>query len=159
MLAVTDQPNIRICVCKIKHSLTSYVDLSFLVPEGWMAGDPALPKFLVFFDDIQDAIATTKTLQKHLPHEVHHKIKWFNMDMTTTYKEAEVTHLHAGDTWGLCTTESFGMGMDVPDITIVVQWRATCGLSTLWQHWGCAGRAHSESSTAILFTEKDLFEM
>ncbi|KAI5996089.1 hypothetical protein EDC04DRAFT_2585501 [Pisolithus marmoratus] len=123
-----------------------------------MAGDPALPKFLVFFDDIQDAIATTKTLQKHLPHEVHHKIKWFNMDMTTTYKEAEVAHLHAGDTWGLCTTESFSMGMDVPDITIVVQWRVTCGLSTLWQCWGCAGRAHSESSTAILFAEKDLFD-
>ncbi|KAI6163847.1 hypothetical protein EDD17DRAFT_1438004, partial [Pisolithus thermaeus] len=107
---------------KIKHPLTSYTDLFFLVPKGWMTGDLAPPKFLVFFDDIQDAIAATKILQKCLPSEVHHRIKWFNSDMTTTYKEAEVTHLCTGDTWGLCTTELFGMGMDVPDIAIVVQW-------------------------------------
>ncbi|KAI6144555.1 hypothetical protein BKA82DRAFT_3948825, partial [Pisolithus tinctorius] len=107
---------------KIKYLLTSYADLMFLVPRSWIVGDldPASPKFLVFFDDIQDTIAATKTLQKCLPPEVHHKIKWFNSDMTTTYKEMEVTHLCTGETWGLCTTESFGMGMDVPDI--VVQW-------------------------------------
>ncbi|KAI6013022.1 hypothetical protein EDC04DRAFT_2579634, partial [Pisolithus marmoratus] len=111
-----------------------------------------------FFDDIQDAIATTKTLQKHLPHKVCHRIKWFNSDMIATYKEAEVTHLCAGDSWGLCTMELFGMGTDVPDIAIIVQWRATYGLSTLWQHWGHAGRALGESGTAILFAEKDLFD-
>ncbi|KAI6113968.1 hypothetical protein EV401DRAFT_1866436, partial [Pisolithus croceorrhizus] len=110
-----------------------------------------------FFDGIQDAIATTKILQKCLPHEVHHRIKWFNSDMTTMYKEVEVTHLHAGDTWGLCMTKLFGMGMDIPDIAIVVQWRATCGLSALWQCWGHAARAHGESGMAILFAEKDLF--
>ncbi|KAI6096607.1 hypothetical protein EV401DRAFT_1880128, partial [Pisolithus croceorrhizus] len=49
-------------------------------------------------------------------------------------------------------------GMDVPDIAIVVQWRATCGLSTLWQCWGHTARAHGESGTAILFAEKDLFD-
>ncbi|KAI6147766.1 hypothetical protein BKA82DRAFT_3978962, partial [Pisolithus tinctorius] len=92
---------------KIKYLLTSYVDLMFFVPESWIVGDPALPQFLVFFDNIQDAIAATTTLQKCLPPEVHHKIKWFNLDMTTTYKETEVTHLCTGETWGLCTTESF----------------------------------------------------
>ncbi|KAI5996709.1 hypothetical protein EDD15DRAFT_2163329, partial [Pisolithus albus] len=103
----TDRPNIRICVHKIKHPLTSYADLFFLVPEGWVTGDPAPPKFLVFFDDIQDAIAATKTLQKRLPHEVRHRIKWFNSDMTTTYKEAEVTHLRTGlETPGVCVQPS-----------------------------------------------------
>ncbi|KAI6153110.1 hypothetical protein BKA82DRAFT_3969938, partial [Pisolithus tinctorius] len=78
---------------KIKYLLTSYANLMFLVPKSWIISDPALPKFLVFFDDIQDTIAATKTLQKCLPPEVCHKIKWFNSDMTTTYKEMEVTHL------------------------------------------------------------------
>ncbi|KAG2035621.1 hypothetical protein BDR03DRAFT_867739 [Suillus americanus] len=31
-------------------------------------------------------------------------------------------------------------GMDIPDITLVIQWRATCKLSTLWQIWGRATR-------------------
>jgi hypothetical protein len=29
--------------------------------------------------------------------------------MTLKFKEAEVNNLITGDTWGLCTTESFGM--------------------------------------------------
>ncbi|KAF8233809.1 hypothetical protein L208DRAFT_1265108, partial [Tricholoma matsutake] len=45
-----------------------------------------------------------------------------------------------GNTWGLFTTDSFGMGMDIPDVELVVQWKATCTLSTLWQRFGCAGR-------------------
>ena len=48
--------------------------------------------------------------------------------------------------------------MDVPDIAIVVQWRATCKLVQLWQRWGRAARAREQTGTAILFAEKDLFD-
>lgn len=37
------------------------------------------------------------------------KIKWFNSDMTDTYKETELASFIAGETWGYATTESFGM--------------------------------------------------
>lgn len=81
----------------------------FLVPKGWKPGDPTLPKFLVFFDDIQDSIVAAKALQMHLPHVHQAKIAWFNSDMTTDYKETRVTHLCTGKIWGLYTMESFGM--------------------------------------------------
>ncbi|KAF8450851.1 P-loop containing nucleoside triphosphate hydrolase protein [Boletus edulis BED1] len=154
----TDRPNIKICVRKIKYPLTSYTDLMFLVPEDWKPGDPAPPKFLIFFDDIQDSIGAAKAIQRRLPHEYRERIAWFNSDMTTEYKESQITRLHAGEIWGLCTTESFGMGMDVPDIAIVIQWKATCRLTELWQRWGRAARAREETGTAILFAEKDLFD-
>lgn len=48
--------------------------------------------------------------------------------------------------------------MDIPDIAIVVQWKATCKLTELWQRWGRAARAPGESGVAILFAEKDLFD-
>ncbi|KAG1762510.1 P-loop containing nucleoside triphosphate hydrolase protein [Suillus placidus] len=153
-----DRANIKLCVRKIMYSLTSYQDLSFLIPDGWKDGDPAPPKFLVFFDDIQDSIAAAKSIQKRLPSALRHKIKWFNSDMTTQFKEDEVNHLISGETWGLCTTESFGMGMDVPDISIVVQWKATCKLATLWQRWGRAVRDRGLQGTAVLFAEKDHFD-
>ncbi|KAG0704809.1 hypothetical protein DFH29DRAFT_981291 [Suillus ampliporus] len=44
--------NIRLCIRKIMYSLSSYQDLSFLIPNGWKDGDPLPPKFLIFFDDI-----------------------------------------------------------------------------------------------------------
>ncbi|KIK76827.1 hypothetical protein PAXRUDRAFT_168656 [Paxillus rubicundulus Ve08.2h10] len=52
----SDCPNLKIGVRKIKYALNSYADLAFLIPTGWKIGDPLPPKFLIFFDDIQDAI-------------------------------------------------------------------------------------------------------
>ncbi|KAG1880052.1 P-loop containing nucleoside triphosphate hydrolase protein, partial [Suillus subluteus] len=111
-----------------------------------------------FFDNIQDYIAAAKTIQKRLPSALCHRIKWFNSDMTTRFKEDELDRLISGETWGLCTTESFGMGMDVPDILLVIQWRATCKLATLWQRWGRAVRDRGLQGTAILFAEKEYFD-
>ncbi|KAG2343222.1 hypothetical protein BDR05DRAFT_884789, partial [Suillus weaverae] len=117
-----DRFNIKLCVRKIKHTLASFQDLGFLIPDAWKNTDPIPPKFLIFFDSIQEAILAAKSLQRRLPLEMRDKIKWFNSDMTTEYKENEVSRLTSGETWGLCTTESFGMGMDIPDITLVIQW-------------------------------------
>jgi superfamily II DNA helicase RecQ len=108
----TDRPNIKIGVRKIKYSLTSYADLAFLIPAGIKLDDPPPPKFLVFFDSIQDGINAAKYLRARLPPDLRDKVKWFNSDMTTEFKEAEVTNLVVGDTWGLCTTEAFGMVRD-----------------------------------------------
>ena len=44
--------------------------------------------------------------------------------------------------------------MDVPDIKVVVQWKATCDLCTLWQRYGRAARAPDHRAIAILLVEK-----
>ena len=44
--------------------------------------------------------------------------------------------------------------MDVPDIKLVVQWKATCDLCTLWQRYGRAARAPDQQAIAILLVEK-----
>jgi hypothetical protein len=69
----TDQPNIKICVHKIRYSLSSYMDLAFLIPTGWTPGDQVPPKFLIFFDSIQDAIGAAKYLQSWLPPDQQEK--------------------------------------------------------------------------------------
>ena len=91
------------------HTLDSHADLAFLIPDNWKDGDPPLKKFLIFFDDIKQAINPATYLRGRLPKHLKHKIKWFNADMTPTYKESEVGNLQDDETWGYCTTESFGM--------------------------------------------------
>jgi len=44
--------------------------------------------------------------------------------------------------------------MDLPNIKIVVQWKATCNLCTLWQRFGRAARGSQQTGTAILLVEK-----
>lgn len=48
-------------------------------------------------------------------------------------------------------------GMDISDISLVIQWRATCKISALWQRFGRAARDKLLSGTAILFAEKKYF--
>ena len=44
--------------------------------------------------------------------------------------------------------------MDLPDIKIVVQWKATCTLSTLWQRFGRGARGEGYRATGILLVGK-----
>ncbi|KAI5997895.1 P-loop containing nucleoside triphosphate hydrolase protein [Pisolithus albus] len=153
----SDRPNIKIGVIKIKYALNSFADLTFLILPGFRADDPPPPKFLIFFDDIPDSINAACVLRRRLPSELREKIRWFNADMSETYKEEELEKLISGETWGLCTTTSFGMGMDIPDIMMVIQWRATCNLAALWQCFGRAARDRRLTGTALLFAEKEYF--
>ncbi|KIJ18401.1 hypothetical protein PAXINDRAFT_37765, partial [Paxillus involutus ATCC 200175] len=97
---------------KIKYTLSSYTDLGFLIPPDWKHSDTLPQKFLIFFDDIQDAIGAARYLQSQLPLELRDKIRWFNSNMTTKFKEAAVTDLISGDVIGLCTTEAFRMASE-----------------------------------------------
>ena len=44
--------------------------------------------------------------------------------------------------------------MDIPDIQLVVQYKATCNLCTLWQWFGQAAHGAEWDATAILLVEK-----
>jgi len=56
----------------------------------------------------------------------------------------------------ICESEPDGLeqGMDLPDIEIVVQWKATCDLCTFWQWFGCVACGQDIEGTAILLVEK-----
>ncbi|KIK91053.1 hypothetical protein PAXRUDRAFT_150406, partial [Paxillus rubicundulus Ve08.2h10] len=105
----SDRPNIKIGVRKIKYPLNTYTNLAFLILAGFKVGDPPPPKFLIFFNDIPDSINTAFLLCKRLPPKLQDKIKWFNADMSPTFKDTELVNLVSGNTWGFCMTTSFGM--------------------------------------------------
>ncbi|KAF8229246.1 hypothetical protein L208DRAFT_1287400, partial [Tricholoma matsutake] len=87
------------------------------------------------------------------------KIKWFNSDMSNTFKDNKAFCMQlGGEAWGLFTTDSFGMGMDVLDVQLVVQWQATCMLSTMWQQFSHGGHDQSLKATTIFLVEKDHFD-
>ena len=48
--------------------------------------------------------------------------------------------------------------MDVPDIQLVVQWRATCTVTALWDRFGHAVRDNGLAGTALLFAQKEDFD-
>ena len=167
-------PNIHLVVLPICSPLKEYEDLAFVF-NGWKPGDAPPPKFLVFFDDISDAVEACRLLQACLPWEFQNKIEWFNSEMSNVFKVDEFVALWQGEMWGFCTTNSFGMvcnihglsmqkltlclqGMDLPDIQFVVQWQASCNLMTLWQRLGRGTHNRTYTSKAIFLVEKEYFD-
>ena len=49
--------------------------------------------------------------------------------------------------------------MDIPNIKIVIQWCATPSLSALWQRFGRCARDPTLDGTAIIFAEKEYFDV
>ncbi|KAJ7769206.1 P-loop containing nucleoside triphosphate hydrolase protein [Mycena maculata] len=152
-----DRPNIHLVVREMKYAMNSYKDLAFLIPEDWKPGDPLPPKFLIFFDSIADSIEAAKFLRNRLPLEYRHKIKWFNTEMSTEFKDIESDSLKSGKIWGLCCTDSFGMGLGLSDVLLVIQWRSTCDMCTLWQRLGRAARALQLFATGLFLVEPKRF--
>ncbi|KAH9929414.1 P-loop containing nucleoside triphosphate hydrolase protein [Fomitopsis serialis] len=129
-----DRPNVHIEVRRIKHSLSGYEDLDFLVlPRTERAAGDLIPKFLVFFDNIDDC-------------------------MSEQFREDDLAAFNASNLYGLCSTDSFGMGVNVADVRIVVQWRMPRDLNTLWQRFGRAARDLTLNAVAILLVDGRYFD-
>ncbi|KZV63589.1 P-loop containing nucleoside triphosphate hydrolase protein [Peniophora sp. CONT] len=153
-----DRPTIAISVRKIKYALNSFDDLAFLVSDKSSdAPQERPPKFCIFFDSISTSIKAARYLKRRVQPAFRSKIKWFNSDMTDAYKRTTLQQFKDGEIWGLCCTDSFGMGVDLPDIELVIQWRVTCNLSTLWQRFGRGARGHGRIAVAVLFAEASFF--
>ena len=104
-----DRPNVHIGVRKIEHSMSSFRDLGFLVPDGWKEGDSSPDKFLIFFDSIAEAVGAALFLRHRLPCHLRDKIIWFHSDMSENLKAEAVEKLKRGEIWGICATDAFGM--------------------------------------------------
>ncbi|KAF6764720.1 P-loop containing nucleoside triphosphate hydrolase protein [Ephemerocybe angulata] len=153
-----DRPDIRLLVRVLQFSLKSFRDLDFLLAyaECWKPGDPLPAKFLIFFDNLKDAEAACRIFRARLPedHPLKEAVHYFHSTMSSRYREQYLEAMQAGTVWGLFCTDAFGMGMDIPDIEIAIQWKATVDLCTLWQRFGRVARGPGKVGTAILLVEK-----
>lgn len=103
-----DRLNIYLTMKRIQHPLTSYRDLEFLIPDGCQPG-AQLPKFLVFFDSIDESLKAAAVLQKKLPLEYCDRVVWFNSNNTHKFREESTAAFQEGSLYGLACTDLFGM--------------------------------------------------
>ncbi|KAI0040176.1 P-loop containing nucleoside triphosphate hydrolase protein, partial [Auriscalpium vulgare] len=152
-----DRPNVHIVVREIKYAQSGFQDLAFLV-QNWTPEKPP-PKFLVFFDSMKEAELATLYLQSLLPPEHKTKVEWFHSVMTSDYRSEETERLQRGEVWGFCTTDSFGMGLDMRDIEVVGQWKLGKATTVkLCQRVGRGARDAALTAVAIIFVESSCFD-
>ncbi|KAJ3565532.1 hypothetical protein NP233_g7574 [Leucocoprinus birnbaumii] len=135
-----ERKNIQLIVEEMKYPANSFLDLRRILNLG--AGKPK--KFMVFVNKRREAELIVEELWKDLEKSSREKVAWFHSGMSTEFQEDYIRILRDGEVYGLVCTDAAGMGLDLPDIELVIQWQKVKSLSTLMQRFGRA--AHTEGS-------------
>ena len=122
ILRSNGRPDVHLAVRKMQYAASSYNDLNFVIPNNFAEGDPAPPKFLIFFDSSKEAEAAVRHLRNRLPEALRGKIKHFHSVMSPEYHSDEYEALRKGDLFGLCVTDSSGMVCMHIALTSVIQY-------------------------------------
>ncbi|KAK7013470.1 ATP-dependent DNA helicase Q-like 3 [Favolaschia claudopus] len=130
-----DRPNVSMVIRSMEHAANSYRDIDFVVPEDNQV--PADIKLsFVYTDDIKDG----GQLVDHLNARVHPRyrdrglVRPYNAGMSREYRAHVMSLFRAGVIRVLVCTDAAGMGCDLPDIALVVQWKIPQTLSAWIQN-------------------------
>ncbi|KAH9009872.1 P-loop containing nucleoside triphosphate hydrolase protein [Lactarius hengduanensis] len=127
-----DRPNIHLVTLEMLDPLNSCHDILRIFQFN---GDPPPPLFMVFCNSRKETEHLCHFARSHAPAEFRDKL------------------LRLREIWGVFCTDAAGMGLDIRDVEIVVQWRYTPSLCTLWQRLGRAARNPSAEASGIYVVE------
>lgn len=124
-----------------------------------------IPKTMIFVDDINQGQSLVEYLRFRLPDNL--KVRDRELDIIRPYNaslswETRVVNLDVfkhGSARVLVCTDAAGMGVDIPDIEVVIQWKISkhLSLASLVQRIGRAGRDERVKAVAITMVEDNLF--
>ncbi len=92
----------------------------------------------------------SRELQARLPHVSHYHAGLSTKERTET-QEAYAR----GDLRILVATNAFGMGIDQPDVRLVVHYQMPANIDSLYQEMGRAGRDEKDSTCLMLYSKRD----
>jgi hypothetical protein len=172
-----DRLNITLMTAPIKRGeLTSRNPLEFIIPDGareWSREGPGpmfnpmtIPKTLVFIDNRDDCNDITTQLIRLFPEWTRSPQLHFAQDIVSEYhtgissqkRDDTLRSFRDGYCRILVCTDAVGMGVDIPDIARVIQWKIPSWLSpsSLWQRIGRAARNPALYGLAVVFYEPAL---
>ncbi|KAG1728758.1 P-loop containing nucleoside triphosphate hydrolase protein [Suillus paluster] len=144
--------DVSVAVIEMLHSANSFHNINHIL--RLLQGIHPL-KFMIFCNSRQDSQRMAEYLHSQLHPELQHKIIWFHSRMMQEFRTDMMEKLHGGKLWGMCCTDAVGMGLDIRDVELVVQWGYISSLCTLMQRLGRAARDPSIEASSIYFVEKD----
>lgn len=124
----------------------------------------SIPKTLIYFENI----LVLQAFQAHLRDIVPSHLKAQGIRIVESYYATRTTdtkkhvrlQFFIGDVCRIiCTTEAFGMGMDIRDITRVFQWGPPKSVSSLIQRFGRAARDKNMMACCTLVLSKEYFKI
>ncbi|EDQ98673.1 uncharacterized protein LACBIDRAFT_298348 [Laccaria bicolor S238N-H82] len=153
-----DRPNVSLVTRAIEHPMNTYADLDFVIP-GDITDPKDIPKTFIYADSVSMGIDIEDHLTELLPENLRDKglIRPFNAAFSHEYRAKLMDLFNVSEVRVLICTDAAGMGCNIPDIDVVVQWKLPDSVSTFVQRAGRAARADGHEGLAILLAEKSAY--
>ncbi|KAI0083575.1 P-loop containing nucleoside triphosphate hydrolase protein [Irpex rosettiformis] len=155
-----NRPNISIVVRTCQNPMNMYSDLDFVLPDSISAAED-IPKTWVYVDDIDSGTE----IIRHLRHVLFERnpeldkgiIRPYNARLSLPYRQEAMSEFRSGSIRILICTEAAGMGCNILDIQVVVQWKLPSTLSNFIQRAGRAARGQDREGLAVLLVEPSAY--
>ncbi|KAL1717570.1 P-loop containing nucleoside triphosphate hydrolase protein [Schizophyllum commune] len=153
-----DRPNVSLVVRAMQHPMNTYADLDFVIPSS-VTEVSDIKKTFIYADNIQSGIEIEDHLEDLLPPDLQSRgiIRPYNAAFSKDYRSEVMRLFREGVVRVLVCTDAAGMGCNIPDIDVVVQWKLTSSLSSFVQRAGRAARGRDRVGLAVLLVEPSAF--
>ncbi|KAI0044185.1 P-loop containing nucleoside triphosphate hydrolase protein [Auriscalpium vulgare] len=153
-----DRPNIHWNVRYMKAGKSDLDALELLLPEPADPGKETLKRAIVFFDNIMVSMEAERWFKERLPTHLRSRVACYSAQRGKNSKVNALRKFQKGQHDILFATEAAGMGCDLADIEVVVQFMAPKSLSVWLQRAGRAGRKRGSKAAAYLLVQPTVFQ-
>ncbi|KAL4263445.1 hypothetical protein AB1N83_008683 [Pleurotus pulmonarius] len=153
-----DRPNVSLAVRAIHNPMNTFTDLRFIIPEAVQKPED-IPLTYLYADDILGGVEIEEYIEGLLPLALRRTglVRPYTASMTPEYRTEVMDQFRKERVRILICTDAAGMGCNLPNIDLVVQWRLPKKLSTFVQRAGRAARAPGRTGLAVLLVEKSAY--
>lgn len=154
--------NLKIWVARIQGK--EYEDLRILIPDNLTSADK-IPQTLIFVHGRMEANEIGQWLRTLFPVQLRDRgydiIRAFSAPLDEASKTATLELLRKEECRIAVCTDAFGLGMNIPKIPRVVQWKVNCtlGIDQVYQRIRRAGRDTDEPALALIFVSNESLEL
>ncbi|KZT39579.1 P-loop containing nucleoside triphosphate hydrolase protein, partial [Sistotremastrum suecicum HHB10207 ss-3] len=151
-----DRPNISYEVAIMPSTTTDYSALYELLVDR-STGEERLRRTIIFLDDREEAMAACRQIREDCPPHLKELCDFLHAMRGEGTKIRVFRDFKTGKIYVLVATEAAGMGCDIRDIELVIQWGVCSDLATWLQRAGRAGRDPTIKARAIMFVPASTF--